>query len=173
MGIWVKSYLEGQPLDPDVDELLDGGVEALPAVLFREQLDLLHDVDAPPGVQIRRVEVSHGRIHGLLVGLALRGDLGTIDGLEAAHGAEAEVARGGLVYGCSAAGGGEEAVAVGVDLAAVVEAEDDGLGVGGEGGGGLPGDAAVVDLEQAAALLVVEGPDGAPGGRGWGRGWAM
>ena len=55
------------PLDPDVDELMDGVVEPVPVVLPREQLDLLHDVDAPPGGQIRRIQVPDRGVHRLPV----------------------------------------------------------------------------------------------------------
>jgi hypothetical protein len=107
--------------------------------------------------------VPHGRVNGGLVVVPGRGvDLG-----KPAHGAVPELARvrlgGGGRPGC-----GEEAVAVGLDLPTVVEAEDHRRGLGlAWGGRGIPRDAALPDPVQAAALLVLERPDGVPpGGRG-------
>jgi hypothetical protein len=42
-----KQRLDLIPLDADIDKLLDGCVERVALGLGREQLDLLHDVDAP------------------------------------------------------------------------------------------------------------------------------
>lgn len=132
------------PLDAEVDEVVDGSVEVVAQGLGREQLELLHDVDAPAGLEIRRVEVAHGRIDGVSVG----GLGGGVEVGEAADDAVPEVARVGLGGG-GLAGGGEEAVAVGVDLPGVVKAEDEGRER--ERGGGLPGDAALPDPVEAAA----------------------
>jgi hypothetical protein len=164
-----KHRLDLIPLDADIDEFLDGCVERIALRLGREQLDLLHDVDAPARLEIRRVQVPHGRVNGGPVVVPGRGvDLG-----KPVHGAVPELARVRLGGG-GRPGGGEEAVSVGLDLPAVVEAEDHrrrrGLGLA-QGARGLPRDAALPDPVQAAALLVLERPDGVPpGGRGGRRG---
>jgi hypothetical protein len=126
-------------------------------------------VDAPPRLEIRRVEVPNGRVNGSPVLVPSRG----VDFGEAAHGAVPELARVGLGSG-GRPGGGEQAVAVGLDLPAVVEAEDHRrrrrLGVA-RPGRGLPRDAALPDPVEAAALLVLERQDDVPpGGRGGRRG---
>lgn len=159
--VWIDD--KNQPLDAEVDEVVDGSVEVVAQGLGREQLELLHDVDAPAGLEIRRVEVAHGRIDGVSVG----GLGGGVEVGEAADDAVPEVARVGLGGG-GLAGGGEEAVAVGVDLPGVVKAEDEGRER--ERGGGLPGDAALPDPVEAAALLVLERGDGGPAGGGVGVG---
>lgn len=162
-------------MDTEIDELLDGGVERVALGLGHEHLDLLHDMDTPPGLEIRRVEVPHGGVDGVLVVLPSGGvDLG-----ESAHCAVPQLARVGLGSGCRPRGG-EEAVAIGVDLPAVVEAEDHGRqrGLAGARRGGFPRDAPLPDPVEAAALLVLERPDRVPacgrdgglGGGGRGRG---
>ncbi|KAG8052221.1 hypothetical protein GUJ93_ZPchr0001g30863 [Zizania palustris] len=113
---------------------------------------------APTGLEIRRIEVAHGLIDGIPIG----GGGGGVDVGEAADGAVPEVARVGLGGG-GPPGGGEEAVVVGVDLPRVVEAEDERREQ--ERGGGLPGNAALPDPEEAAALLVLQGPYSGPSGR--------
>ena len=85
----------------------------------REHLDLQDDVEAPPGPEIRHVEVLHGGVDGALVVLPRGGvDLG-----DSVHGAVPELTHVGL--DCSGRPwGSEEAIAISVDLSAMVEAED-------------------------------------------------
>ena len=85
----------------------------------REHLDLQDDVEAPPGPEIRHVEVLHGGVDGALVVLPHGGmDLG-----DSVHGAVPELTHVGL--DCSGRPwGSEEAIAISVDLSAMVEAED-------------------------------------------------
>ena len=76
-------------------------------------------MEAPPGPEIQHVEVLHGGVDGALVILPRGGvDLG-----DSVHGAVPELTHVGL--DCSGRPwGSEEAIAISVDLSAMVEAED-------------------------------------------------
>lgn len=147
MGI--VSYI---PLQAEINKFLNGQIDPLPLVLPSQQLNLLHNMNAPPDLQIRAVHVPNDSGEGGRVQPA-----GLEVPQEPRHRPPPQIRRVQLRPHGPAAGG-EEAVPVGLDLAAVGEAEPR----RDVGPGELPEDAAAAEALKTPALLLLEAGDGAP-----------